>query len=122
MAKLFIVLGALSGATGVMLGAFAAHALKGRLDAAQISAFQTGVQYQMIHALALVATGILLQRGANPLLQYAGFSFTAGIILFSGSLYLLTTTSMRWPGPVTPLGGLAFIAAWLLMLVAVLRY
>lgn len=121
MAKLFIIAGSLVAAASVALGAFGAHALKARLSVEQLATYQTGVHYQMIHALALVLIGLLLERQASTLLTVAGFTCLSGIFLFSGSLYLLATTSMRWPGPVTPLGGLAFIAAWLMVAVAVVN-
>jgi len=120
MYKLFIIVASFSAATSVAFGAFGAHALKSRLDASQLSAFQTAVQYQMVHALALLAVGILLERTASTLLTYSGFAFIAGAVCFSGSLYLLTLTAMRWPGPVTPIGGLFFIVAWCLLGAAML--
>ena len=115
MSKIFLLSGSLFGASAVMLGAFAAHALKTRLDPNQLAAFQTGVQYQMIHALVLLIVAVLLERQASQLLGFAGIAFILGIVLFCGSLYLLTLTGMRWPGPITPLGGLAFIAGWLML-------
>lgn len=115
MSKIFLFSGSLFGASAVMLGAFAAHALKARLDPNQLAAFQTGVQYQMIHALVLLIVAVLLERQVSQLLGFAGFAFILGIVLFCGSLYLLTLTGMRWPGPITPLGGLAFIAGWLML-------
>ena len=121
MAKLFIIAGSLVAAASVALGAFGAHALKARLSVEQLATYQTGVHYQMVHAPALVLIGLLLERQASTLLTVAGFTCLSGIFLFSGSLYLLATTSMRWPGPVTPLGGLAFIAAWLMVAVAVVN-
>ncbi len=104
------------------LGAFGAHGLQ-RItgDAALLKAFETGTEYQLYHALALVATGILGERNPNRLFAWAGYCFIGGIILFSGSLYLLTflkiqdSTAARFVGPVTPLGGLLFIAGWLLL-------
>jgi len=113
MAKLFITTAALSGMLAVMLGAFGAHALKGRLDDYALSVFQTAVQYHFYHTLALLAVGILvLSQGDSALLRSSGWLFVLGLILFSGSLYILSFTGLRWLGAITPLGGLAFIAAW----------
>lgn len=101
-----------------MFGAFGAHALKAKLDVSQLSAFQTAVQYQMIHALALLGVGILIERSGSTMLTISGFTFIAGTVFFSGSLYLLTLTPMRWPGPITPLGGFCYIFAWCLLGIA----
>jgi uncharacterized membrane protein YgdD (TMEM256/DUF423 family) len=123
MAKLFLLAGSLNAALCIVLGAFAAHALKAKIAAQSLSAFQTGVQYHFYHSLGLILLGILmlqLQTTGGPL-KYAGFSMLAGIVLFSGSLYALSALSWKWLGPVTPLGGLAFIVAWLLLVVGVLR-
>jgi uncharacterized membrane protein YgdD (TMEM256/DUF423 family) len=115
VSSLILGLGAASGAVSVALGALAAHALKARLDAAALSAFQTGVEYQFFHSLALCAVAVWL-RGAAPGDQgatlFAGCAFVVGILFFSGSLYGLAFDGPRWLGPVTPLGGLAFIAGW----------
>jgi uncharacterized membrane protein YgdD (TMEM256/DUF423 family) len=113
MAKLFITLASLSGMLAVMFGAFGAHALKGRLDDYALGVFQTAVQYHFYHSLALLAVGILaLSQPQTALLKSSGWLFLIGILVFSGSLYLLSITGMRWLGAVTPLGGLAFIAGW----------
>ncbi len=122
MAKLALLAGSVAGMLAVVLGAFGAHALKARLEPAQLDAYQTAVNYQMYHALALLLTGLLLLHFREvALLHWASLLFIAGIVLFSGSLYLLTLTDMRWPGPITPLGGLSFIAAWLCLAVAGVR-
>lgn len=122
MARLFLVLGAVYGALGVIFGAFGAHALKNRLDARLLEAFETGVRYQFYHALALLAVGILLDRVNAPgALHAAGWLFGAGVLLFSGSLYLIATTGWKWLGPVTPLGGLLLIAGWVCFVAAVAR-
>lgn len=122
MAKFALMVGSLSGLFAVVFGAFGAHALKARLSVESLSAFQTGVQYQMFHALALVMTGLLLlQFRDSTSLAWAARLFFAGIVLFSGSIYLLTLTDMRWPGPITPLGGLCFIAAWAMLANAAYR-
>ncbi len=122
MAKFALMAGSLSGLFAVVFGAFGAHALKARLSPESLAAFQTGVQYQMLHALALVLTGILiLQLRDSASLEWAARLFFTGIVLFSGSIYLLTLTDMRWPGPITPVGGLCFIAAWAMLATAVYR-
>jgi uncharacterized membrane protein YgdD (TMEM256/DUF423 family) len=121
-AKLFIAIGAVAGALGVVLGAFGAHALKARLSPELLAVYQTGVQYHLWHALALVAIGIVaLHLPASVPLKWAGWLMLAGIVLFSGSLYLLAATGSRWLGAITPLGGAAFIAAWLALAYALLR-
>lgn len=111
--RLFFVLGALSAFTGVALGAFAAHGLKSRLGADLLGAFEVGVRYQMFHALGLLAVAWAHTRWPGPFIVASGWSFVAGTLLFSGSLYLLALSGARWLGPVTPLGGLAFLAGWL---------
>jgi len=113
MAKIFITLASLSGMLAVMFGAFGAHALKGRLDDYALGVFQTAVQYHFYHSIALLAVGILaLSQPQTALLKSSGWLFLLGILVFSGSLYLLSITGVRWLGAVTPLGGLAFIAGW----------
>jgi uncharacterized membrane protein YgdD (TMEM256/DUF423 family) len=112
--NLFIVFGAVNGFLAVALGAFAAHGLKGMLAPGLLEAFRTGVDYQAIHALALLAVGILgAQFRGNPgALRLAGWAFVVGILLFSGSLYLMALTGTRWLGAVTPFGGTAFLVGW----------
>jgi uncharacterized membrane protein YgdD (TMEM256/DUF423 family) len=113
VAKLFLSLGALAGLLAVALGAFGAHALRGRLDDYARGVFETAVQYHFYHALALALVGILLlSQPATALLKSSGWLFLIGIAVFSGSLYLLAITGIKWLGAVTPLGGLAFIAGW----------
>lgn len=113
MAKLFITLASLSGMLAVMFGAFGAHALKNRLDEYARGVFETAVQYQFYHSLALLAVGLLaLHHPPTVLLKSSGWLFLTGILIFSGSLYVLSLTGVRWLGAVTPLGGLAFIAGW----------
>lgn len=116
MVKFALLSGSIVGLLAVILGAFGAHALKARLTESALSAYQTGVSYQMYHALALILTGVLMLHYRElAALDWAARLFLAGIILFSGSLYLLTLTDMRWLGPVTPLGGLCFIAGWAML-------
>ena len=113
MAKMFITLASLSGALAVAFGAFGAHALKSRLDDYAMGVFQTAVQYHFYHSLALLAVGIIaLSHPQAALLRSSGWLFAVGIVVFSGSLYLLSFTGLRWLGAVTPIGGLAFIAGW----------
>ena len=120
--SLLLALGAVSGAISVMLGAFGAHALKVRLSADALSAFQTAVQYQMMHSLALIAVGLwLVRHPEDALSRYAAVAFCFGILFFSGSLYGLTLGGPRWLGPITPIGGALFIAGWLLFAVAAIK-
>jgi uncharacterized membrane protein YgdD (TMEM256/DUF423 family) len=113
MARIFFLLGSLSAFLGVALGAFAAHGLKARLSPDLIATFEVGVRYQMYHALALLAVAWACTRWPGPVLTAGGWLFVAGIVIFSGSLYLLCLTGARWLGAITPLGGLAFLAGWL---------
>lgn len=96
----------------VMLGAFGAHALKDKLSEYHLSVFQTGVLYQMIHALALFAVAWLTSVTSDPKVVMAGWFFIAGIVMFSGSLYCLAMTQIKFFGPITPLGGLSFLIGW----------
>lgn len=113
MAKLFITLASLSAMLAVVFGAFGAHALKGRLDDYALGIFQTAVQYHFYHSFALLAVGIIaLNQPQTALLKTSGWLFFLGIFVFSGSLYLLSITGVRWLGAITPLGGLSFIAGW----------
>ncbi|MEX2131321.1 MAG: DUF423 domain-containing protein [Pseudohongiellaceae bacterium] len=113
MAKLFLILSALNGFLAVALGAFAAHGLKSRLSAELLATFQTGVQYHMYHALALLGAGLLaLHYPSSVFIRVSGWAFLAGIMLFSGSLYVLSLSGVRWLGAITPLGGLAFLLGW----------
>lgn len=123
MPQLPLLAGSLSALLAVILGAFGAHALKAKLSVDMLSAYETGVSYQMYHSLALLLTGLLLmQFGQSAYLSWAGRFFLLGIFLFSGSLYLLALTDMRWLGPVTPVGGLCFIIGWGLLAMAVIRH
>lgn len=121
MIKIVLSCAAFSALLSVVLGAFAAHGLKTKLSDTLLNTFQTGVQYQMYHSLALILLVILYRQMPQSLLVYsAGFMF-AGIILFSGSLYMLALTQIKWFGPVTPLGGVCFIIGWALLIVATLK-
>jgi uncharacterized membrane protein YgdD (TMEM256/DUF423 family) len=108
----WIALGALNAAIAVAAGAFAAHGLRDRLDARALEVFETGARYQMYHAFAILLVGVLASSGARGM-QTAGWLFQAGIVLFSGSLYVLALTGIKGLGAVTPLGGVAFLAGWL---------
>jgi uncharacterized membrane protein YgdD (TMEM256/DUF423 family) len=122
MPRFLITTGALGAALSVALGAFAAHALKSRIPPEALAVFQTGVQYQFYHSLGLILVGIVAQRHqASILLSAAGLLMVAGILLFSGSLYALSMTGIRSLGIITPIGGIAFIGAWLLLAIGVWR-
>ena len=113
MDRVFVALGSLSAFLGVALGAFAAHALKSRLDAGLLATFETGVRYQMYHAFALLAVGLAYPKWPGATLAAAGWLFLAGTVIFSGSLYVLSLTGSRWLGAIAPFGGLTLLAGWL---------
>ncbi|MDO7927117.1 DUF423 domain-containing protein [Pseudomonas sp. KFB-139] len=121
MLRSFLMLAAFFGFTGVALGAFAAHGLKGRLSPEYLAIFHTGVLYQLVHALALLGVAVLAAQIPGRLVTWAGFSFAIGIVLFSGSLYVLTLSGISKLGIVTPFGGLAFLIGWLALGVAAWR-
>ncbi len=112
MLRVFLLLASFAGFTGVALGAFAAHGLKGRLSVEHLAVFQTGVHYQLVHALALFGVALLAAHLPGRLLMAAGSLFALGILLFSGSLYALTLSGVGKLGIITPFGGLAFLAGW----------
>ena len=117
MERLFFVLASISGGLAVVLGAFGAHTLKGKIEPELLTAFDTGVRYQMYHAVALLA--VARARLFRVRVQAAAaWLFLAGMVLFSGSLYALSLTGVRWLGGITPLGGLAFILGWLCLALA----
>ncbi|ATC94121.1 DUF423 domain-containing protein [Pseudoalteromonas tunicata] len=119
MIKWMLVLGAAFAGFAVILGAFAAHGLKATLSSASLQVFQTGVQYQMYHGLALILFALVAKQGVA--LVGPAALLVAGIVLFSGSLYLLSTLGWKWLGPITPLGGVCFIGAWVWFVVQVSR-
>lgn len=115
--KISIAYAALAGGIGVILGAFGAHGLRDSLEPRLMQTYETAVQYQLIHALALLLVAILYHQVGRALaFEISLYAFMAGILLFSGSLYGLVLTEMRWLGPVTPLGGLCFIVGWFALL------
>jgi uncharacterized membrane protein YgdD (TMEM256/DUF423 family) len=127
MNKIFLIIGTILAGLAVALGAFGAHGLKKLVGPETISTYQTGVQYQMYHALALLLLGVLYERSPGSLINFAGFFFIAGVVLFSGSLYLLVslkamnklgTTGI---GIMTPIGGLLFIVGWILLLISLVK-
>ena len=112
MDKTFLLLGAVGAFLAVALGAFGAHGLRGRLSPEMMAVFQTGVQYHMYHALALILVSAIMGRLSGWLIQTAGWCFVAGIVFFSGSLYLLAVTGATTLGAITPIGGLMFLIGW----------
>ena len=120
MDRTFVLIGALAGVVGVTLGAFGAHGLRARISPEMLAVFETGVRYQMYHALALLALGALAPGISGRLTAIAGWAFTAGIFLFSGSLYVLALTDIRILGAITPLGGVAFLIGWACLAIAAL--
>ena len=111
--KISFLFAAAAGGLAVVLGAFGAHGLRGRIEERLFETFQTAVEYQMYHSLALMMVAILMrERGRSLALDIASYAFILGVLLFSGSLYGLVLTNMGWLGPVTPVGGLCFIVGW----------
>lgn len=122
MHKLFLLAGSITGGLGVAIGAFGAHRLKDYLNSiGRLDVFETGVKYQFYHTFALLAVGLLLLKTEDRLLTYAGWCFIAGIVIFSGSLYVLCMTNVGKWGAVTPIGGSLFIAGWVLMALSVYK-
>jgi uncharacterized membrane protein YgdD (TMEM256/DUF423 family) len=120
MAKTYLLIAALNGFIAVALGAFGAHGLKHRLSTDLLAVYQTGVQYHFYHTLALLAVGLLmLQWPLNHSLRWSALLFCIGIVIFSGSLYVLSISGVRWLGAITPIGGIAFLAGWIMLAVAI---
>lgn len=118
MRSIFLLLSALLGLLGVAMGAFGAHGLKAILNPEMLSVYKTAVNYQMWHALALGLIAVFQQQiPESNLLRWAGWLMLIGIVLFSGSLYLLAILNIKWLGMITPIGGMAFILGWMLILV-----
>jgi uncharacterized membrane protein YgdD (TMEM256/DUF423 family) len=123
MQSTFMLAGALAGFVGVAFGAFGAHGLRGRLSPEMLAVFETGVRYQMYHALALMLTAAIMMTGrvdGGRAVTIAGWAFIAGMVLFSGSLYLLAVTGITVLGAITPLGGVAFLVGWACLAIAML--
>lgn len=113
--KNWIVLGASLAALAVVLGAFGAHGLKSKVTPEDLAIFETGVRYHMYHALGLILIGILGFHFNSEVIQLPAVLLSVGILIFSGSLYILVLTGLRWMGAITPIGGLALIAGWVLL-------
>jgi uncharacterized membrane protein YgdD (TMEM256/DUF423 family) len=121
--RIFLAAGGIAMLAAVALGAFGAHALKSRLSGEMLAVWKTGVEYHVYHALGLLAVGWLAaQLPDSALVKWSGWLMLAGIVLFSGSLYALALSGERWLGAITPIGGVAFLAAWALFVIAVLRF
>lgn len=118
MERLFVILGALSGAIGVGAGAFGAHALRAKLEPRMLEVFETGARYQMYHAIALLAVAWVASRWPGSLTTASGWLFVAGTVLFSGSLYAMALSDVRALGAITPIGGVCFIAGWVCLALA----
>jgi uncharacterized membrane protein YgdD (TMEM256/DUF423 family) len=121
MDRLFFVIGAVSACIAVAAGAFGAHALKSRLAADMLAVFEVGARYQMYHALALLACAWAVTKWPGTLVSAAGWLFILGTLLFSGSLYVLSLTGLRWLGAITPLGGIALLAGWICLAAAAIK-
>lgn len=124
MIRIFLCLAAIFGGLSVAAGAFASHALKEKLSERAMEIFETGVRYQMYHALALLMVALLLSRAeaAQTTLIAAGVAFIVGVMIFSGSLYTLSLTNIKWLGAITPLGGAAFLVGWSCLAVAAVSF
>lgn len=118
MDKTLLLVGAVAGFLAVALGAFGAHGLRSRLSPDMLAVFETGVRYHMYHTLAILVVALMLARTDGWMIRAAGWAFTVGIVLFSGSLYLLALTGVTVLGAITPIGGLAFLLGWGLLAVA----
>ena len=122
MTRIFLAIASVLGGISVVLGAFASHALKDKLSERALEIWETGTKYQMYHALALILVALLISRFPDStLLVVAGYAFVAGVTIFSGSLYALSLSGIKWLGAITPLGGAAFIIGWACLTVAALR-
>ena len=120
MQKTFLLIGALAMVLAVGLGAFGAHGLKSKLTQEMLDIFETGVRYHFYHAIGLLIVGLLANYiPDSSLLQWSGWLMIAGILIFSGSLYVLATSGIRWLGAITPIGGVCFIASWILMAITI---
>jgi len=123
MAKCYLALGCINAMLVVIIGAFAAHGLKARLTVENMAIFQTGVQYHFYHAVGLILVGLIAWHiPASPYLRWSAWLMVIGIVLFSGSLYTLSITNIRWLGMITPFGGIAFILAWLVLTIGIVKF
>lgn len=121
--RALVLVGALGGLLSVALGAFAAHGLRTRLSPEMLAVFQTGVQYQFFHSLALLAVGALAAQGLSvPGMRCSALLFAAGMVIFSGSLYALALTGVKWLGAITPIGGVCFLAGWISLTFTLYRF
>ena len=122
MAKLFLILGSSLGALSVAIGAFGAHALKQILEANnRLETFETGVKYQFYHSLALILLGLLMQKFDHKMFAYSGYGFFIGVLIFSGSLYILSLSGVTKWGAITPIGGVALIFGWVALLIGIVK-
>lgn len=119
--RLFLTAGAISGALAVLLGAFGAHLLKQLISPDMLEVYQTGIHYQFYHTFAMLCVGILMNFNPSKTLKWSGYLFIAGTIIFSGFLYLLALTGIKALGMIVPIGGLTLVAAWIFLLVHVLK-
>ena len=120
--KLILSIAALCGALAVGLGAFGAHALKAKLEAAdRLSTYQTAVQYHFLHTIVLLIIGLLMYKIQSNWLNYSAYMMIAGLLFFSGSLYALCFSGVKWLGAITPIGGVFFILGWLFMFIAIYK-
>ena len=120
--KLFIILGAVNAFIAVALGAFGAHGLEGKIPDKYLATWNTAVDYQMFHAAGLLIIGLLAGKITSPLINWSGWMMFIGIIIFSGSLFVLSVTQIKVLGAITPIGGVSFLAAWILMIIAAYKY
>lgn len=122
MHKIFLQFAAVSGAIAVGLGAFGAHALKEKLsNSGYLDTYHTAVSYQFYHTLALLAIGLVAMKYPSNWVNYSGYGMMIGILIFSGSLYVLCLTGTKWLGAITPLGGLAFIVGWIFLFISIAK-
>lgn len=128
MQKTFFLIGTILGATGVILGAFGAHALKAKISLEHLQIFETGVRYQFYHAFALILLALFFEKLSGSAAHIAGYSFIFGVLFFSGSIYLLATRELlgidSWKsilGPITPLGGLCLISGWIFFMISAIK-
>lgn len=121
MQRYFFIIGSSLAMVGVIAGAFGAHGLKGRISGGLLETFEVAVRYQMYHALGLLAVAWAVSQWSSQLINLAGWSFVIGICIFSGSLYILSLTGIRWFGAITPIGGLVLIVGWACLIWGTMR-